>query len=104
MIELAIIGALLLTIPLHMLAIATYYVIFTALNVVSHLGFELYPAWVSRWFITSAHHNLHHTRFVGHYMLLFNICDRALGTNDPDYHAICERLAMARPQRRRAAE
>ncbi|HXZ02923.1 MAG TPA: sterol desaturase family protein [Stellaceae bacterium] len=104
-IELAIIGALLLVMPLHMLAIATYYVIFTALNVVSHLGFELYPAWVSRWFITSAHHNLHHTRFVGHYMLLFNIWDRALGTNYPDYHAICERLAMTRRQDRpRAAE
>jgi Delta7-sterol 5-desaturase len=95
-IELAIIGVLLLTIPLHPLAVAAYYVIFTALNVVSHLGFELYPAWVSRWFITSAHHNLHHTRFIGHYMLLFNIWDRALGTNYPDYHSLCERLAAAR--------
>jgi Delta7-sterol 5-desaturase len=96
-IELAIIGALLLVMPIHVWAIAVYFVIFTALNVVSHLGFELYPAWVSRWFITSAHHNLHHTRFVGHYMLLFNVWDRALGTNYPDYHAICERLAAAVP-------
>lgn len=96
-IELAIIGALLLVMPIHPLAVATYYVIFTALNIVSHLGFELYPAWVSRWFITSAHHNLHHTRVVGHYMLLFNIWDRALGTNYPDYPALCRKLAAARP-------
>lgn len=96
-IELAIIGALLLVLPIHMGAIAVYFVIFTALNVVSHLGFELYPAWISRWFITSMHHNLHHTRFVGHYMLLFNIWDRAVGTNYPDYHALCDKLAAAVP-------
>lgn len=103
-IELAVIGALLLVMPIHLWAVGVYYVIFTALNVVSHLGFELYPAWVSRWFITSAHHNLHHTRFIGHYMLLFNIWDRALGTNYPDYRAICEKFAAARPDQPHAAE
>jgi sterol desaturase/sphingolipid hydroxylase (fatty acid hydroxylase superfamily) len=96
-IEIGILGALLLVMPVHPWAVAIYFTIHTALNVVSHLGFEFYPAWVSRWFITSTHHNLHHSRFTGHYMLYFNIWDRAMGTNHADYRALAQRLAMATP-------
>jgi Delta7-sterol 5-desaturase len=94
-IELAIIGVLLLVMPIHPWALGIYFLGLTVLNVVSHLGYEFYPAWVSRWFITSTHHNLHHARFHGHYMLYFNIWDRLMGTNQADYHAICEQLAQA---------
>ena len=36
---------------------------------------------------------LHHSRANGHYMLYFNLWDRLMGTNHPDYHATFEALA-----------
>lgn len=95
-IEIAIIGALFLVMPIHPWALAIYYVAHTALNVVSHLGFEFYPAWISRWAVTSTHHNLHHSRVTGHYMLYFNLWDRIMGTNPADYQALSQRLAAAK--------
>lgn len=75
-----------LIMPIDPEAMAIYMVVLTVLNIVSHLGVETYPAWVARWFITSTHHNLHHSRGRGHFMLYFNIWDRVMGTNEPDYH------------------
>ena len=102
-VEIAIIGLLLLLMPIHSLALAIYIVIQTVLNVISHLGYEFYPAWISRWFITSTHHSLHHAHFHGHYMLYFNAWDRLMGTNQADYHDICESLAAAKPPEYRAS-
>lgn len=85
-------------------ALACYVVFLKALNVISHLGYETYPPWVGRWFITSTHHNLHHTRGRGHFMLYFNIWDRLMGTNADDYEALLEetrqRARQARENRR----
>ena len=67
------------------MAVASYVVVLTALNVVSHLGYEFYPARLARWFITSTHHNLHHDRSHGHFMLYFNFWDRLMDTNERDY-------------------
>ena len=86
-----------LLLPIHPGAFACYIVVLTLLNVISHLGFETYPAWVARWFITSTHHNLHHTRARGHFMLYFNIWDRIMGTNQHDYVALIEEI-NARPR------
>ena len=96
-IEMAIVAVLLVVMPVHPAALAIYIVVLTGLNVISHLGYELYPAGVSKWAITSTHHNLHHSRARGHYMLYFNIWDRLMGTNLPDYHAIFEALADGKP-------
>lgn len=95
MIEILIIGVLLFVMPIHAYALALYILILTLLNVVSHLGYEFYPAWISRWFITSTHHNLHHSRFTGHYMLYLNLWDRVMGSNYADYPALCARFAAA---------
>ncbi|MEE4297848.1 MAG: sterol desaturase family protein [Pseudomonadales bacterium] len=96
-VEVAWIAPLAFLMPIHPLALAGYVVFLTVLNVVSHLGHEFYPAWVARWFITSTHHNMHHTRGRGHFMLYFNIWDRLMGTNATDYEAavreINERVA-----------
>jgi lathosterol oxidase len=64
-VEVAWIAPLAFLMPIHPLALAGYVVFLTVLNVVSHLGHEFYPAWVARWFITSTHHNMHHTRAAG---------------------------------------
>ncbi len=84
-IEVAWFLPLALLLPIHPLAVASYVVVLTALNVVSHLGYEFYPARLARWFITSTHHNLHHDRSHGHFMLYFNFWDRLMDTNERDY-------------------
>jgi Delta7-sterol 5-desaturase len=59
-------------------------------NIVGHLGYELFPAsftrhWLGQWFNTATHHNLHHQRVKGNYGLYFNVWDRLMHTNHPDY-------------------
>lgn len=97
LIEIAVIGAMLLLLPIHPYALGVYFFVLTVLNVVSHLGVEFYPSWVSAWFITATHHNIHHSRFKNHYMLYFDLWDRLMGTNFKDYREICRRLAAAKP-------
>jgi sterol desaturase/sphingolipid hydroxylase (fatty acid hydroxylase superfamily) len=65
-------------------------------NIKSHLGYELYPAWVNsgplRFLVTSTHHNMHHSKFQGNYGLHFRFWDRLCGTEFTEYsetfHAI----------------
>jgi sterol desaturase/sphingolipid hydroxylase (fatty acid hydroxylase superfamily) len=101
-VEVAWVAPVALLLPIHPGAFACYVVFLTVLNVISHLGYEFYPSWIARWFITSTHHNMHHTRAKGHFMLYFNIWDRIMGTNEADYvSAIDEINARPKPQRGR---
>ncbi len=84
-VEVAWVAPVALLLPIHPGAFAIYVVILTLLNVISHLGYEFYPPWIARWFITSTHHNMHHTNARGHFMLYFNIWDRLMGTNEAGY-------------------
>lgn len=101
-VEVAWIAPLAFLMPIHPVALGLYVVVLTVLNVISHLGYEFYRPSVARWFITSTHHNLHHTRAKGHFMLYFNLWDRLMGTNQHDYVAAIEeidaRAARARAQ------
>lgn len=106
-VEVAWVAPVAFLVPVHPAAFAVYVVILTVLNVISHLGYEFYPASVARWFITSTHHNLHHTRAKGHFMLYFNFWDRLLGTNQDDYVARIEEIdarAAAARDRKKAPE
>ena len=89
-VEIGILVIMVFAIPLHPLAILVWILYMTALNVLGHLGFELFPrgftsGTITRWHNTSLHHNMHH-RFVRcNYGLYFNIWDRILGTNHAKY-------------------
>lgn len=85
-------------IPIHPGAVGVYVVILTVLNVISHMGYEFYPVAVGRYFITSTHHNLHHSRARGHFMLYFNLWDRLMGTNHADYLDVMQET-VSRPPR-----
>ena len=99
-VEVAWVAPVALLLPIHPGAFAIYIVILTVLNVISHLGYEFYPPWIARWFITSTHHNMHHTNARGHFMLYFNIWDRLMGTNEADYEDEIEKIsARARAAR-----
>jgi len=55
-----------------------------------HLGYELYPkkfmqsGW-SRFFNSSTHHNMHHSKFKGNFGLYFRFWDKWMGTEFKDY-------------------
>ncbi len=78
------------TLPVHPSAFAIFMIWQISFNVLGHCGYEVFP----RWFMRSplgvvlnspTHHALHHEKFVGNYSLYFNVWDRLLGTNHPDY-------------------
>jgi lathosterol oxidase len=87
------IGPLLVcTIPMHGLAFAVFMANQILFNVFGHCGYEIWPrwflrTWAGRLLNTPTHHALHHEAFHGNYGLYFNVWDRLMGTNHPDYEA-----------------
>ncbi|HEY5921187.1 MAG TPA: sterol desaturase family protein [Kofleriaceae bacterium] len=80
----------LLVVPMHESAVFVFLVYMIVLNVIGHLGIELYPrGWARRWWTgwcsTSTHHNLHHRDFRGNYGLYFTWWDRMMGTEHAEY-------------------
>ena len=88
-----IVPLLLLVLPMHESALFVFLIYMIVMNVIGHLGHELYPRWWPRWYSTSTHHNLHHRDFHGNYGLYFTWWDRWMGTQHPDYEATFEAVA-----------
>lgn len=91
-----------LVVPMHESAAFAFLVYMIVMNVIGHLGIELYPrGWVrarwTRWYSTSTHHNLHHRDFRGNYGLYFTWWDRAMGTEHPAYVATFEAVTTREP-------
>jgi sterol desaturase/sphingolipid hydroxylase (fatty acid hydroxylase superfamily) len=62
-------------------------------NVMSHLGYELWPKWLLRvpglrWLNSATFHSMHHTRVNGNYGLMLRVWDRLLGTSLPGYDEV----------------
>ncbi|MBT8221142.1 MAG: sterol desaturase family protein [Bacteroidia bacterium] len=88
--EALIFPIMVLIIPLHLSAVASFFLFSIFYNVYGHLGYELYPKgfnkhWLGRWINTSIHHNLHHKHFDNSYGLYFTFWDRVMGTMAPQY-------------------
>ena len=67
------------------------------LNVIGHLGYEIYPKgfnthWLFRWKTPSTHHNMHHMKFNGNYGLYFTWWDRIFKTEFKDYNETYEKV------------
>jgi sterol desaturase/sphingolipid hydroxylase (fatty acid hydroxylase superfamily) len=95
--EVAIVPVMLFVIPLHPLAVLAWIFYQTAMNVLGHLGFELFPSGfttgaVSKWHNTSTHHNMHHKHVNCNYGLYFNFWDRVMGTNHVNYETEFENI------------
>jgi len=93
-----------LTLPVHEVAMFVFLVFMIVMNVIGHLGIELYPTgWArnarSRWFLTSTYHNLHHRHFHGNYGLYFSFWDRLMGTANPSYEERYEEITSRVPER-----
>ena len=100
-VEALVVPAILLVMPMHQAALFVFLIYMIVMNVIGHLGIELYPRWFAtnrwtRWFTTSTHHNLHHRDFAGNYGLYFTWWDRIMRTQHADYHATFDRVAAKR--------
>ena len=76
--------------PMHPFAFGLFMVWQMVFNVAGHTGYEFHPRWLmSTWlrFVlnTPTNHVMHHEKMRGNYGLYFNIWDRLMGTNHPDY-------------------
>jgi sterol desaturase/sphingolipid hydroxylase (fatty acid hydroxylase superfamily) len=77
-------------IPLHPAAI-TFLVIYSFItNLAGHFGFEFSAPgqnshWLLKYMLTITHHDMHHNKVNCNYSLYFNIWDRIMKTNHPDY-------------------
>ena len=103
----------LFVLPIHPLVIFTYANYAMFMNIWWHLGYEFLPKGFTRGKLTgllstSTHHNMHHSHVNCNYSLYWNIWDRVMGTNHPDYHdyfdAVAERRAAAKKAARLEAE
>ncbi|MBL8951219.1 MAG: sterol desaturase family protein [Myxococcaceae bacterium] len=77
-----------LLVPIDLRVFSVVQVVGIANNIVSHLGYELYPDWFLRtrpfsWLSSATVHSNHHTRFHGNYALFFRFWDLWLGTALP---------------------
>jgi sterol desaturase/sphingolipid hydroxylase (fatty acid hydroxylase superfamily) len=85
------IGALIaFTIPIHRISFALFMLCQIAFNVFGHCGYEIFPRWFMRCraglFLNSVTaHAMHHEKFKANFGLYFNVWDRLMGTNHPDY-------------------
>lgn len=88
--------------PLPMASLGLLQLIGLSNNVMSHLGYELLPAWLLRvpllrWTNTATFHSLHHTNLHGNFGLHTRLWDRLFGTELPEYERVfVDRGAAAR--------
>jgi lathosterol oxidase len=92
LIQAGIYVVIVLTLPMHPLALMLFLSYMIVRNVVGHLGFEIWPAGfarhpLTRWHLTPTHHDLHHRFGKGNYGLYFSFWDDWIGTNRADYAA-----------------
>jgi sterol desaturase/sphingolipid hydroxylase (fatty acid hydroxylase superfamily) len=83
--------------PVHLLALLGWQLLQMVLNVIGHLGYEIYPKgfnthWLFRWKTPSTHHNMHHAKFNGNYGLYFTWWDKLFKTEFKDYNETYEKL------------
>ena len=90
------------TIPTHPAAFGLFMLWQISFNVMGHCGHELFP----RGFVTSpagrllnttTHHALHHEKFRTNFGLYFNVWDRLIGTNHPEYEVRFDRAHGVMP-------
>lgn len=77
-------------IPLHSLALFIFFTLSLMVNMLGHLGYEVYPKnfarhWFGKWQNNATHHNMHHQLVRCNYGLYFNFWDSIMRTNHPTY-------------------
>lgn len=84
-------------IPSNVYALLIFLLIMTIANVDGHLGFELFPKGFSKTIFiyisnTTTHHDMHHRLVKYNFGLYFNVWDRLMGTNHPQYEEMFDKV------------
>ena len=100
-IEAGIVPLLVVILPLHPLALTLFLTYMMGMNVLGHLGYELFPAnflrsRLGRLSNTTTHHHQHHQLVRCNYGLYFNWWDQLMGTNHATYQQKFEQHATRR--------
>lgn len=97
-IEAGIIPVMAFVIPIHPAALGIFSLYSILMNIMGHLGYELFPAkfanshWI-KWHNSSTHHNMHHHYSKCNYGLYFSIWDRMMGTLHKQYESTFKNIA-----------
>ena len=91
-VEAGIFPVVALVMPIHPAAFGLTMLWQILFNVAGHTGFEFHPRWLMKTplrFIlnTPTNHVMHHEKMRGNYGLYFNVWDRLMGTNHPEYES-----------------
>ena len=83
--------------PVHMAALWAWQLLQLTLNVIAHLGYEIYPRgfnthWLLKFKTPSTHHNMHHEKFKGNYGLYFTWWDKLFKTEFEDYNEVYDQI------------
>ena len=95
-ISVGIIPILIFLIPCHPYALSLFLTFMTLVNVLGHLGYELFPfgfrkSKLGKWQNTASNHDLHHRNSKHNFGLYFTIWDRIMKTHrEPNNHIIQE--------------
>lgn len=94
-IEAAIFLIIVFIVPINIGVLLVFLVLSQSMNVLGHLGYEIFPKGfvkhpIGKWLNTSTHHNMHHKYSHANYSLYFNIWDRIMKTNHKNYESFYE--------------
>ncbi len=104
-VQAGILPLIIFTLPIHPIALGLFLMYVMVLNVLGHLGYEVFTRnWVhspwTRWHNSATHHNQHHQTFRYNFSLYFNWWDKWLGTNHPKYAAYYDEVMSQAAQKR----
>ena len=92
-----------LFVPLHFYAIIIWSIFMMIMNVIGHLGYEIFPknfldGFIGKILLSSTHHNLHHSRSKRNFGLYFTFWDKIFRTEDENYRLTYEKITKSVPK------
>jgi Delta7-sterol 5-desaturase len=89
------------TIPAHVSAISIFFIYQLVMNIMGHVGYDLYPKnftnnWHTKLYTTPTHHNMHHQYVKFNFGLYLSFWDWVMKTNHPKYEEHFEVLTERR--------
>jgi sterol desaturase/sphingolipid hydroxylase (fatty acid hydroxylase superfamily) len=94
------------TVPAHPAIVLTVLFLQNIYDTFGHLGYEFFPGWMlrSKWILavqaTPTHHDTHHRYFQGNFGHYFNLWDRLMRTELPQYSHLYDGAHDAAPSSR----
>ena len=96
-IQIAWLPVIVLFIPLHPFALLTWALWMMIMNVIGHLGFEIFSKnflnrFIGNILLSSTHHNIHHSKSKSNFGLYFTFWDRIMNTEDENYKSMYKKI------------